>query len=198
MNMLNVYLLRHGETPWNVDNNRYCGTTDIGLTEKGLAQAYEVKDRMKDIPVTAVYSSPLQRAHITANIIANREAVADGRLHEVNFGSWEGKTREEFDEHDRRAWEVWIHDPTHSRAGGSGETGQEVVERMTGFFEGLRQQHAEGNVLIVAHNGANRLFACNKLEMPLRNYQRLWWENASITLFTLDERGIIQFRKMNA
>ena len=41
--MLKIFLLRHGETAWNADNNRYCGRSDIPLTEKGIRQAEEVK-----------------------------------------------------------------------------------------------------------------------------------------------------------
>jgi broad specificity phosphatase PhoE len=66
--MLQVYLLRHGETFWNADGNRYCGATDIGLTEKGISQAHVAAGLLKDIHFDAVYTSPLQRAHNTAKI----------------------------------------------------------------------------------------------------------------------------------
>ena len=56
--MLNIYLLRHGETQWNADGNRYCGRTDIPLTKKGIAQAGLVHDQLKHIDLDAVYCSP--------------------------------------------------------------------------------------------------------------------------------------------
>ena len=59
--MLTVFLLRHGETAWNADNNRYCGRTDIPLTAKGIKQAEAVAIQLKGIQLDGVYSSPLQR-----------------------------------------------------------------------------------------------------------------------------------------
>ncbi len=56
--MLKVYLLRHGQTAWNADNNRYCGRTDIPLTAKGIAQAEAVREQLQGIAFDGVYSSP--------------------------------------------------------------------------------------------------------------------------------------------
>ena len=90
--MLNVYLLRHGETAYNADGNRYCGRTDICLTSKGLKQAEAAFNQLKGISPDAVYSSPLERARHTASIAAGGKPVeTDHRLIEVDFGSWEGK-----------------------------------------------------------------------------------------------------------
>src|SRR4051812_5655328 len=133
--MLNIYLLRHGETSWNADGNRYCGRTDVLLTDKGIRQASAVNAQIKDVRLDAVYSSPLQRAWQTASIAAGREAVKDDRLIEVDFGTWEGKTRDEFIREDPSAWTNWISDPGHFRAGGTGETGLEVVTRVDAFFK---------------------------------------------------------------
>src|SRR5688500_12019612 len=95
--MLNVYFLRHGQTAYNADNNRYCGRTDIPLTEKGIAQAELVQQQLKDISFDAVYSSPLQRAYRTAKIASGeKDVIKDDRLIEADFGGWEGKTKEEF------------------------------------------------------------------------------------------------------
>lgn len=55
---MRVFLLRHGETFWNADGNRYCGRTDIGLTEKGLAQAKAVNQQLQGQELAAIYSSP--------------------------------------------------------------------------------------------------------------------------------------------
>src|SRR5687768_9368051 len=94
--MLKIFLLRHGETAYNADNNRYCGRTDLPLTPKGIRQAKEVKRQMEGIELAAVYSSPLQRAYTTALIASGKEAIRDERLIEADFGEWEGKTKEEF------------------------------------------------------------------------------------------------------
>jgi alpha-ribazole phosphatase/probable phosphoglycerate mutase len=198
--MCNVYFLRHGETTWNAAGNRYCGRTDVPLTEKGIAQATRVRQQVKDIAFAAVYSSPLQRAYRTATIAAgDRPVIADPRLTEADFGQWEGKTREEFVAENPDSWAHWDQDPTHTRAGVTGETAMEVIARVDAFFTEVLQRHPpDSNILAVAHNGVNRLYLAWKLGMPVRNYRRLVQENSSVTLFELDAHGELTLKLLNA
>ncbi|HWB92921.1 MAG TPA: histidine phosphatase family protein [Puia sp.] len=197
--MLNVYLLRHGETPYNADGNRYCGRTDIELTAKGLKQAESVYQRLKTVHLDAVYSSPLVRAAKTAALASGWEKVqTDQRLIEVDFGSWEKKTREEFVAEDPQSWAAWDRDPEHARAGNTGETAGEVVKRLDAFFAEMLTKHAAQTILVAGHNGTNRLYMAYKLGMPLRNYRRLFQENSAITLFELDDNGEFTLKKLNA
>jgi len=197
--MLSVYLLRHGETPYNANGNRYCGRTDIDLTEKGLRQAQSVRARLKDIHLDAVYSSPLIRARHTAEAATGSMNVqTDNRLIEVDFGSWEKKTREEFVAEDPRSWEAWSCDPEHHRAGNTGETGGEVVRRLDAFFNEMLSRHAGQTILVTGHNGTNRLYMAYKLGMPLPYYRRLFQENSAITLFELADDGAFTLKKLNA
>ena len=183
--MLTIYLLRHGETDFNAQNNRYCGRTDIPVNAKGRAQAEAVRGQLEGLTFTGVYASPLLRAYETAQIVSGREVTKDDRLIEVDFGLWEGKTREQFTEEHPGSWEKWSTDPSANRAGVNGETGQEIVSRVDAFFEELLATHREGTFLVVAHNGVNRLFMAHKLGMPLANYRRIVQQNSSITRFTL-------------
>lgn len=196
--MLVVYLLRHGETPMNADGNRYCGRTDVELTKKGIEQANKVKDQVKAIKFDAVYSSPLIRASATAEIAAEgNEIKKDARLIEVDFGNWEGKTREEFIAEDPDSWNQWNADPMTAKAGVTGETAKVVVERVSSFFEELRNTYPNGTVMVVGHNGINRLFLAWKLSMELKNYRRILQENSAVTLFTLGEDNEIQLQLLN-
>jgi len=195
--MLNVYLLRHGQTAWNADNNRYCGRTDIPLTDKGIEQAQLVNEQMKGIRLDGVYSSPLQRAALTASIATGRTVITDDRLIEADFGQWEKKIKEEFVKDDPASWEHWITDPATARAGVTGETGLEVVTRVDDFFSAMIDQHPGGTILVAAHNGVNRLYLSYKLGMPLRNYRQLVQHNSSITFFTLDENAILTLEYLN-
>ena len=129
--MLNIYLLRHGETSYNADGNRYCGRTDIGLTPKGRQQAETVRQQLKDFKFDAVYSSPLERAYYTACIASGSDRVIkDARLIELDFGLWEGKTKEEFIAEDPAVWEEWVANPGISRAGRTGEHAGGVITRV--------------------------------------------------------------------
>lgn len=196
--MLKIFLLRHGETAYNADNNRYCGRTDIGLTEKGLSQAKEVQDQLKGIEFAGVYSSPLQRAFTTACIASGKDAIKDDRLIEADFGEWEAKTREEFMAENESLWLNWMNDPAASRAGGTGETGTEIVNRVNDFFQSLQKKYSAGNVMVVAHNGINRLYMAYKLGMPLKNYRQLVQHNSSVTCFSLDEKGTLTLEFLNS
>lgn len=197
--MLQVYLLRHGETFWNADGNRYCGATDIGLTEKGIQQAHQAANLLKNIKFHAVYTSPLQRAHNTATIASGNYAAiqVDKRLTEAAFGDWEGKTRDQFISENPGLWKKWSENPDETRAGNSGETALEVVNRVDGFFQDMSKKHAGETILVVAHNAVNRFYMAYKLGMPLKNYRRLVQENASLTLFELGAEEDFSLLKLN-
>ena len=185
--MLKIYLLRHGETQWNADGNRYCGRTDIPLTEKGIGQAHLVRDQLQNIHFDAVYSSPLKRAKHTAEIASGRnDIITDNHLIEVDFGEWEGKPKEEFIAEDPALWDNWCKDPGITRAGGTGETASTVVNRVNKFYELAMKKHSTGNILVVGHNGINRFYLAFKLGLPLKNYRRIVQENSAVTMFSLD------------
>ena len=197
--MLKVYLLRHGETQYNADGNRYCGRTDIPLTQKGLRQAETVFNLLRGITIDAIYSSPLQRARITAQIASGGKMVqTDDRIIEVDFGSWEGKTKEEFIAEEPQSWNAWTEDPTNCRAGGTGEQAIDVVKRVDAFYQDIAEKHPNGTIMVLGHIGINRLYMAYKLGMPLKNYRRIVQENSSLTLFSLDEAGEFSLMKLNA
>lgn len=198
--MLTVYLLRHGETTWNADGNRYCGATDVELTPKGRAQALEAGALLRGISFDAIYSSPLKRAFDTALIASGRkqsEIVVVPELKEASFGNWEGKTRAEFIAEDPELWEAWERSPETTRAGGTGNTAMEVVTNADSFFKTACQKHPAGTILVVAHNAVNRFYLAYKLGMPLRNYRRIVQENSAVTRFTLDENCEIMLNQLN-
>lgn len=197
--MLNVYLLRHGETKYNADGNRYCGRTDIELTEKGIGQANLVNSQLQGMVFDAVYASPLKRAFYTAEIASGTKTVkTDERLIEVDFGGWEGKTKEEFISENAVLWNNWMKDPATAKAGGTGESAAEVVQRVDDFYQEMLGKHPSGNILVVGHNGINRLYLAHKLGMPLKHYRRIVQENSSITLFSLDEKGELNLKLLNS
>ena len=196
--MITIYLLRHGETDFNADNNRYCGRTDIPLNARGLEQARRVHDLLKDKEFDGVFSSPLERAYETAKRATGNEVVRDERLIEADFGLWEGKTREEFVEELPDSWAAWNENPAIAKAGVTGETATDIVNRMDSFFGELCHKYETGTFAVVAHNGVNRLFLAHRLGMPLKNYRQLVQENSSLTRFTLDKDGILILELLNA
>src|SRR3989339_1721811 len=97
-NYCTLYLVRHGETEWNVKKINQ-GQSESFLTEKGIEQAKETAERLKDIKFDAIFSSDLSRTQRTAEIIKlDRELIIQTSqlLRERAHGSFEGKHADVF------------------------------------------------------------------------------------------------------
>jgi alpha-ribazole phosphatase/probable phosphoglycerate mutase len=187
-----LYFLRHGQTTWNADGNRYAGATDVPLTETGIAQARKGAELIRDLNFDAVYCSGLSRALETAKLaLEGRDIpiVRDPRLNEMNYGNWEGKTHAEILAESDNHWHDWVTDPDAWRPGANGELASELVGRVTAFLYDILQPGR--TVLAVAHHTTGRLLIAHMLEMPLANYRRLQLDNASLSLFERSDRGDI-------
>jgi len=89
-----LIVLRHGRTAWNA-TGRFQGQADIGLDDRGRAQAEQAAEVLAELAPTAIYSSDLSRARQTAVPLAARCGLpvhTDERLREIHVGSWEGLT----------------------------------------------------------------------------------------------------------
>ncbi|SEF99972.1 histidine phosphatase family protein [Sphingobacterium lactis] len=198
--MITICLLRHGETAYNAEGNKYCGRTDIPLTDKGIEQARRMNNLLKDYDFDQIFCSPLLRARTTAEIASGTptKVQTDDRLIEVDFGQWEGKRSEDFIAEDPDSWTNWLADPTQFRAGNTGERGDEIIARLDSFYTELLEKFDGQTILVVGHNGINRFFMAKQLGMPLKNYRRLVQENSALTLVTLDKHKGFNLLKLNA
>ena len=189
--MTRVFLLRHGETDWNARGNRYCGLTDVPLSDRGSLQAAAAAASLAARPLAAVVTSPLHRARETAKLAAGGrvEVVEDPRLLEIDFGGWEGLPAEEIPRADPGAWTAWLADPSSARAGGTGETGAEVAERARAALEDLRHRFPGFEVAVVGHNTLNRLLLVSILGAPLASYRRVAQANGCINVVDVGETG---------
>jgi broad specificity phosphatase PhoE len=192
-----VYLVRHGETEWNRDGNRYAGRTDLDLSDFGREQARLASQALAHIPFGAVYCSTLKRSRVTAEIVAGERGlplVVRPELVEIDFGAWEGLTREEIERDHAESWRAWRADPETARAGGTGETGREACDRMVTCIEEILA--GEGAVLAVGHNSVNRLLIAGTLGMPLRNYPQLTQHNLGVNVVERQE-GALRWLRIN-
>lgn len=198
--MITICLLRHGETAYNAEGNKYCGRTDIPLTDKGIEQARRMNNLLQDYDFDQIFCSPLLRARTTAEIASGTptKVQTDNRLIEVDFGQWEGKRSEDFIAEDPDSWTNWLADPTQFRAGNTGERGDEIIARLDSFYTELLEKFDGQTILVVGHNGINRFFMAKQLGMPLKNYRRLVQENSALTLVTLDKHKGFNLLKLNA
>ncbi len=187
-----LYFLRHGQTTWNADGNRYAGATDVPLTDLGIEQARRGSEMIRGLDLDAVFCSGLSRALETAKLALDGRdipIVQDPRLNEMNYGKWEGKTHAEILAEPDNHWHDWARDPDAWRPGTTGELASELVARVTAFLYDVLQPGR--TVLAVAHHTTGRLLIAHMLEMPLANYRRLQLDNASLSLFERSDRGDI-------
>ena len=150
--MTTLYLVRHGQTDWNL-KARYQGHSDIPLNPTGLRQAAEAVENINGIKFEAIYSSDLQRAVKTAEFFAMKTGVpilCDERLREINMGKWEGmeipKIKEYFpEEYNKRHQMPAVYAPP------GGETVTQLARRMIDAIDEICENHPTKPVLIVAH-----------------------------------------------
>lgn len=92
---MTLYIIRHGQSTYNAQH-LLAGSTDIPLTDLGRQQAHDAGVKARSLGINMIVSSPLQRAHETANIIADEigypkeSIITDDRLRERHFGILEG------------------------------------------------------------------------------------------------------------
>lgn len=157
-----THLVRHGATRHNemVPPRLQGSGVNESLSDLGRAQADRTARHFAERPIRAVYCSPMKRAHETARIIAaasGLDAQPDEALREVHVGRWEGRTWAEIEAEDNAAYLLYRQDPlTHGYP--DGETGQALLDRVTGKLHALMEQHAGEEIVVVAHSVVNRLY----------------------------------------
>lgn len=169
--MPRLLLVRHGRTSWNVQG-RGQGHTDIPLDDVGLAQAAEAGPHIAKAGPAAVWSSDSSRARDTAAAIGLPVQV-DPRLREVNLGSFEGGTQQEWQVQDPQTFAAWR--AGHDVRRGGGETYAEVAVRATAAVrEALSTLPGPDDLLVVvSHGGAIRAVVTALLELPAAPWARL-------------------------
>ncbi len=184
---MKLILCRHGQTLWNTQH-RTQGRTDIPLDERGLLQAAALGNRLRNLPIAAVYASPLSRACDTA-AAAGFPIVRDERLLEREFGEWEGKRFSQLREEYPVIWEQWKKDPYGALPPGA-ESMQDLYARSVDFLEDMRVRYKQDElVLAVSHSVPVRLMVAWALGLPLENLHRFVVDNASYSELTLTEKA---------
>uniref|UniRef100_A0A7C2J0R4 Alpha-ribazole phosphatase n=1 Tax=Ammonifex degensii TaxID=42838 RepID=A0A7C2J0R4_9THEO len=185
-----LYLVRHGETIWN-HALRYQGHADVPLSDRGVKQAEALARRLKDERFAAFYASDLVRALETARIIARPHGgtvIPVPALKEINFGAWEGLTRDEIKARFPEVSQQWWTVPYETRLPG-GETLREVADRAVAALLEIAARHEGEQVLVVSHGGTIRAAIGSLLRMDLNQYWRLRQDNTALNIVEIFEEG---------
>ncbi|MEW7312336.1 2,3-diphosphoglycerate-dependent phosphoglycerate mutase GpmB [Buttiauxella gaviniae] len=180
--MLQVYLVRHGETQWNAER-RIQGQSDSALTEKGERQAEQVAERAKTLGITHVIASDLGRTRRTAEIIAQAcgvDVTLDARLRELDMGVLERRNLDTLSEEE----EGWRRQLVNGTADGripDGESMLEMSERMHAALNACLDLPPGSRPLLVSHGMALGCLVSTILGLPAWAERRLRLRNCSIS-----------------
>ena len=178
---MKIYLVRHGETEWNKEGV-FRGRKDIPLNERGREQAAAAGAFFADIPVDAVYSSPLSRARDTARPIGEAVgrpvSVLDG-LNDMCFGPWEGLSLEDVGRAHGKDLETWRIHPQRLRVRGAEtlSTVRRRIERDLG-----RVPAGAGSIVLVTHRVICKVATLTLLGIENSRFWQFTFDPASITL----------------
>lgn len=147
---MKVYIVRHGQVPHNA--LKQYNTNDEDLTDLGIKQAEELRDKIKNINFDIIICSPLNRAKHTADIlnINHYKIIYDDRIMERSCGDLSGKPLEVTNRE-----EYWNYNTTIKY--GTSENIKLFFDRVYNFLDELKVKDYK-NVLIVAHSGVSKAF----------------------------------------
>ena len=184
-----IYLVRHGQTDFNVQGIVQGSGVDSSLNDTGRAQAARFFAAYQHLPFDRIYTSALRRTHesVQGFLGLGRPHEAHSALNEISWGVREG-TRITFEE-DLEYQGVlgqWEQGQTGARLLG-GESPDEVAARQQPFIDLLKSRPEDGHVLICMHGRAMRVLLCQLLHDPLRCMAL--FEHRNLCLYDLEFTG---------
>ena len=154
-NCMVLYVTRHGETDWNL-YGKVQGKADMTLNSKGIEQAKETMEKLKEENIDFIICSPLKRARQTAEIINSEKNISiifDERISERDFGEMEGMHKEDFD---FQAFWNYKKNVNYEKA----ENIRVFFNRIFLFLEDIKKKYKDKNILLVTHGGVSIAINC--------------------------------------
>ena len=186
--MTTIYLIRHCEAAGNV-GRRFQGHIDADITENGRRQLELLAERFRELPLDAVYSSPLLRARLTAEAVNRHHGLPvmlDDRLMEINGGLWEGRPWAELPALFPQASADWQEAPWRFSAP-EGEAMTAVYERMRRALTDIAAAHPGGTVAAASHGCAIRNALCWAHGWPIEHLNEVaWCDNTAVAVLEFD------------
>ncbi|MDO5397003.1 MAG: histidine phosphatase family protein [bacterium] len=187
--MTNIYIIRHAETDSNI-RHACLGHKDVPLNENGIKQAETLAEKLKDIKLDVVYSSPLNRAIETINPPAARgpgvPVIMSFALIERDFGIWDDMTFDEIKAQYPAEFKAWQEDWTGYKIPG-GESSEEVQNRINLFMQKLIDSHRNQNIAVVTHLGTARHIISYLLGLSVEQSRLFTLDNAGYAVIGIDD-----------
>ncbi len=210
---LRLILIRHGLSSFNREK-RIQGRNNLStLTTEGIRQASKAGVALKNVPINAVYSSPLQRAaETTKTILAHRNEdlspIFDDDLLEVDLSPWSVMTIEEVQTKFPDSYYAWKHTPNeltiYRDDGSSYKPIKELMNQAEKFLKKIFSTHNPNKnetILVVGHNAILRCLILKMLNEPSGGFRRFKLDNSSISIFNIgskkDKEISVQIETLN-
>jgi broad specificity phosphatase PhoE len=193
-----IYIIRHGQTDFNLQGIVQGSGVDSSLNDRGRTQADAFYQMYKDIPFDKIYTSSLRRTRESIENFLSKNIPHESLpgLNEISWGTKEGQriTPEE-DTYYHWMLSQWQHGNTHERIEG-GESPEDVTKRQKIAINHILSQKNEDTILICMHGRAMRILLCRLLNYPLRSMDM--FEHENLCLYLLENTGsLFSVRKYN-
>jgi len=189
-NMGQIIFLRHGQAKNNTERILAGRTEGVPLTDIGEQQAQHTAELLEHMNISAIYSSPIQRAKHTAEIVGKHNSLdikIDDRLIELDMGKFTGVPYDEiFSSHGNVFMKFYNGELEIAHNGV--ETFSEVKKRVLGIVDHVVEKHPDENVVLVTHMDPIKAMLSTIVDLSPTNLFELIIENASLNLFREKER----------
>lgn len=185
-----LLLIRHGENDYTKKHKLAGHLPGVHLNERGQKQAQALAEALKDVPLKAIYSSPLERAMETAAPIATArqlEVQVEAGLIETNVGKWQGRSLAAL--RLTKQWKVVQHSPSRAQFP-EGETFYECQARIATALDGITRKHKPQDIIAcVFHADPIKLAVAHYIGLPLDQFQRLGCDTGSVAALLISDMG---------
>jgi len=178
-----IYLVRHGETAWN-KAKIFRGRRDIPLNEQGRLEAAGAALALREVPLAAIYSSPLSRARATAEAVAaghGLAVIADEAFTDIDFGAWTEHWETEVCRKFSDQYRQWKESPHLVKFDG-GESLDEVRRRAVPRLLELARQRPESTIAIVSHRVVLKLLLCEAKGLDNSHFWKIPLDTCAISV----------------
>lgn len=186
-----VLFIRHGESTWNAEGLLPGQLEGIALTDKGRKQAVELADSLSTLPISAIISSPLERARETAALIAEGRDLMiqlEPRLMDTDIGRWAGKKHDELGKTDPE-WKAYVQNPAIAPEGV--ESFPTVQRRALEAVAYWRKQECAGKyVVFVSHADVIKVLIAHYTGLDVAQAGKMLIENASASVVLIDDEAV--------
>jgi len=168
---------------------KYRGRTHLALNKTGRRQAEAVALNIKELPISAIYTSPLKRAVDTANILSKHIGVPVqilGGLIDIDYGGWQGLSPREAVKQDSELYTKWLKRP-HEVRFPDGESLGDVRARAVAAVEELVPKHNNETVILVSHKVVGQVLLCAILGLDDSHFWQITQDVCAVNIFEIKD-----------